>query len=285
MTAEDERRKASRFAQTASWQAIVSSFILLSSSFAWADHPFATDDSSTQGTGNWKMELMSQHDRHESAAGAGAGPAARETRSTLLNPVLTYGLRDDLDLALGINRLRNRFREQGVLVEDASGSSDSSLELKWRFYERGGVSLAVKSGLSLPTGDENRGLGTGRLSWAVTLIGAVEAGRCAWFGNIAYNRARYSLAQDAADNRAHLWRVSSGATFEVREGLRLAGELGARANSARADPLLPGRHARFAMLGAIWSPGKRLDLDAGVRKALNRAESDTVLLAGATLRW
>lgn len=285
MTAKGEWAGATRFWRTALRLAAVSCCILHPSPFAWADHPFATDDSGTQGAGNWKIELMSQHDRHDSAADAGAGLPAWQTRSTLLNPVLTYGLRDDLDLALGLNHLRNRAREDGVPVGEASGNSDSSIEMKWRFYERDGLSLAVKPGLSLPTGDENRGLGAGRLSWAVTLIGTLEGERCAWFGNIAYNRARYSLAQDAADNRAHLWRVSWGAMFEVREGFRLAGELGARANSARADPLLPGRHARFAMLGAIWSPSKRLDLDAGVRKALNRAEPDTVLLAGATLRW
>jgi hypothetical protein len=39
------------------------------------------------------------------------------------------------------------------------------------------------------------------------------------------------------------------------------------------------------MLGLIYSPSDDLDLDLGVRRRLNRAEFDTAILLGATLRW
>ncbi len=167
---------------------------------AFAGHPFITDDAGTQGKGNWQLELLAQRDHHVHAAGD--GPVQLRGRSTLFNPVLTYGLRDNLDVALGLNHLRHRDSENGVAATDsASGAADSTLELKWRFYDENGFSLALKPGLSLPTGDENRGLGTGRTSWGLNFIAAYEVKPWSFMGNVAFSRPRFKLAQDAADNR------------------------------------------------------------------------------------
>ena len=248
-------------------------------------HPFITDDAGTQGKGGWQLELMAQRNRHDAVADPGTGPAQQSRRATLLNPVLTYGLLDAVDLALGLNHLRFRTTENGVPVDEASGVSDSTLEVKWRFYDENGFSLAVKPGLSLPTGDESRGLGLGRTSWGVNFIAAYEAKPWAVMGNVAWFRPRFKLAQDAADNRDNLWRVSAGAAYSFNERHRLVGELGARTNEARNDPFQPGRNARYGMLGWIYSPTDKVDLDVGVRKGFNSAETDTVWLAGATFRW
>ena len=252
---------------------------------ARAAHPFITDDTGTQGAGNWQLELLAQRNRLDRTADAGAGPVRQDRRATIINPVLTYGLLDNLDLAVGLNHLRYRVTEDGAVTDEASGMSDSALELKWRFYESGEFSLALKPGLSLPTGNENRGLGTGRTSWGASLIAAYEAGPWTFMGNVAYTRLRFSLLQDEAATREDLWRLSGGATWSVADGVRLVGELGIRTNEARDDPFQPGRNGQFAMLGAIYSPDKKVDLDVGVRRRLNRAEPDTVILIGATFRW
>lgn len=274
-----------RSAVTITFLFFFSSLVLHPSSLARAAHPFITDDTGTQGAGNWQLELMAQRDRHGALADAGVGPVQQRNRSTLFNPVLTYGIGETVDIAVGVNYLRSRTSENGLLAQDASGKGDSSLELKWRFYDKEGASLALKPALSVPTGNEDKGLGTGRAYWSVNFIGMVEPRPWAVFGNVAYTRPRYQLAQDTADNRERLWRASAGATLAVSGNVRLAGEAGARTNEARNDPFLPGRYARFAMLGAIYSPTDKIDLDVGVRKAFNRAETDTVLLMGATVRW
>jgi hypothetical protein len=250
-----------------------------------AAHPFVTDDTGTQGAGNWQLELLGQRDRHVHTADPGGGPVQQRSTATVLNPVLTYGLLENLDVALGLNHLRYRVTDNGLVTAQANGASDSTLELKWRFYENNGLSLALKPGLQLPTGDENRGLGTGRTSWGAAFIATYEAKPWTWLGNVAYFRPRFELPQDAADNRGHLWRVSGGASYSLRGDLRLVGELGVRTNPARNDPFLPGHNGRFAMLGAIYSPTEKIDIDIGVRKGLNHAEPDTVLLIGATFRW
>jgi hypothetical protein len=265
--------------------AVTSAFCLLTSALGWAGHPFITDDAGTQGAGNWQLELMGQYDRHQVIADPSGGPVQQRSRATLFNPVLTYGLRDTVDLAVGLNYLRMRVSENGAPVDEASGLSDTSLELKWRFYDADGLSFAVKPGVSLPTGNENRSLGLGRASWGIDLIADYDVKPWAWFANLAYFHPRFANPLDAARLRDDLWGVSAGTTYEVRDRFWLAAELGVRTNEARNDPFFPGGRAQYAMLGLIFSPGKKVDLDIGVRRGLNRAETDTVFLVGATFRW
>jgi hypothetical protein len=252
---------------------------------AYTAHPYITDDSGTQGTGNWQLELMAERDRNARTADPGGGAVHQVRKVTLFNPVLTYGLLDNLDVAFGLSHLRQRTTEEGAVAQDADGTGDSTLELKWRFYEADGLSLALKPGLALPTGDENRGLGTGKLSWGVNFILTQEAKPWTFLANFAYTRARYELPADADANRAHLWRASAGLAYDLRDDMQLVAEAGVRTNGARDDPFLPGRYGQFAMVGLIYSLSDRIDLDVGIRKRVNHAEFDTAILVGATFRW
>jgi hypothetical protein len=260
-------------------------FLLHSAPFARAAHPYVTDDSGTQGAGNWQLELMAERVRHARTAAPAGGAVHQHRKVTVFNPVLTYGLLENLDLALGLNRVRERVRADAVLVDSAAGAGDSTLDLKWRVHGANGLSVALKPGLILPTGDEGRGLGTGKLSFGLNGILAYEAKPWVWLANVAYAHARYRLSQDAATHHRHLWRVSGGFGYELRDSLRLVGDAGVRTNPAKDDPFLPGRNGHFAMLGLIYSPAGKVDLDIGWRRSLNSGEADRALLLGATLRW
>ena len=260
-------------------------FCLLPSTLVWTAHPFLTDDTSTQGARKWQLELQAERGTLDRTADAGAGPVQQQRRATVFTPVLTFGVLENLDLALGLNYARQRTTDNGVVVAESDGMADSIVDFKWRFYEAGALSLAVKPSVLLPTGDENRGLGTGKASWGVNFIATYEAKPWAFNGNIAYSDVRYKLPQDADDNRADLWRVSGGLAYSVRDDLRLVGEVGVRTNSSRNDLYLPGSNGQFAMLGAIYSPTDKIDFDVGFRKSLNHAEFDWTILVGATFRW
>lgn len=260
-------------------------FLLLSPLSGGATHPYLTDDTGTQGAGNWQLELMAEQVRHASSADTGAGQVHQVRRAEVFNPVLTYGMLEGLDAALGLNGLRQRTTENGIEVESVGGVSDSTLELKWRFWERDGMSLALKPGLILPTGDENRGLGIGRVSWGVGMIATREAKPWVFLANIAYTNVRYKRPEDVQAGNPNLWRASAGFWVALSDELRAVGETGVRTNFARNDPFRPGQSAQFAMLGLIYSPSDRIDLDVGVRRGLNRAEFDSVVLIGATFRW
>jgi hypothetical protein len=251
----------------------------------WAAHPFITDDTGTQGQGNWQLELQYDYGRNDVTADPGAGPVRQLSKAAVFTTVLTYGLLENLNLALGLNYLNQRVTENGMSTEDSSGMSDSTVELKWRFYEADGLSFAVKPGVLLPTGDENKGLGTGRTSWGIALLATYEAEPWMFLGNVAYSKIRYKLPQDAAENHSHLWRVSGGVSYAATGKLRLIGEGGLRRNEAKDDAFLPDGTSQFGMVGIIYSPTKNMDFDAGFRKNFNNAELDKTYLVGATFRW
>lgn len=251
----------------------------------YAAHPYLTDDTGTQGSGHWQLELMLEHQRNPNTADTGDATVRQLRKVTLFSPVLTYGLRDDLDVALGLNYLRQRTIDDGTVTQTAEGTGDSTLELKWRFYEQNGLSLGLKPGLVLPTGDETRGLGTGKVSWGVNFILTRELEPWTFLANLSYAKTRYRLPADAEANHTHLWRASAGFGYALRDDLQLVGEAGLRTNSAKDDPFMPGQKGHFAMLGLVYSPADNVDLDLGVRKRVNRAEFDTAILLGATFRW
>lgn len=265
--------------------AVTSAFLLPPSDFSWAAHPFITDDTGTQGKGNWQLELQGDFLRDERAADTGAGTVERKDKVNAYTSVLSYGILENLDVQVGVSYLSTRTTESGITTADESGMGDSTLELKWRFYEKDDFSLALKPGLTLPTGNEDKGLGTGKASWGIALLATYEAEPWTFLGNIAYTHARFKLPQDAADSRSDLWRVSGGASYALTGEVRLVGEMGLRANESRNDAFLPDSTSQFGMLGVIYSPTKKIDLDLGFRKNFNRAESDKAYLVGATFRW
>lgn len=264
---------------------LTSALIPHPSSPAWAAHPFVTDDTGTQGKGNWQLELQGDLLRSERTVDTGSGPVEQKRKLNAFIPVLSYGILDSLDIQFGLSHVRLRTTENGVVTEDESGMSDSTLEVKWRFLEAGAFSLAVKPGLLLPTGDEAKGLGTGSTSWGVALLATYDAEPWTFLGNVAYSKARFKLPQDAADNQIDLWRVSGGLSYAVAGDVRLVGEAGLRRNESRNDPYTPDKTSQFAMIGIIYSPSKNMDFDAGFRKNLNDAEFDKAFLVGATFRW
>jgi len=282
---EAQGRSGTHYAATIAAVIANSSFCLLPSGPGWAAHPFVTDDTGTQGKGNWQLELQGDLLRSERTADTGSGPVEQKRKLNAFIPVLSYGILDSLDIQFGLSHVRLRTTENGVVTEDESGMSDSTLEIKWRFLEAGAFSLALKPGLLLPTGDEAKGLGTGSTSWGVALLATYDAEPWTFLGNVAYSRARFKLPQDAADNQSDLWRVSGGLSYAVAGDVRLVGEAGLRRNESRNDPYTPDKTSQFAMIGIIYSPSKNMDFDAGFRKNLNDAEFDKAFLVGATFRW
>lgn len=247
--------------------------------------PYITDDTGTQGRGNWQLELTGENVHHDKTAVVSGVSVNQERKVTLAGPVLTYGVTDNVDVAIGAFYLRDQIVENGKTVHDARGTTDSTVEVKWRFYERDGLSLAIKPGLLLPTGNEDKGLGTGALSWGVNGILTYEAARWTWLANVAYSEVHFKNSDDEETNHRHLWRVSGGLGYLIFDKLKLAAEAGVRTNPAKDDPFLPGQNGNFVTLGFIYSPDPKVDIGLGYRKSTNKGESDWAIPFGLTIRW
>ena len=131
-------------------KAVVLCAVLFVASVAWGAHPLITDDAETQGKGKVQVEVNSQYDSDKETAD---GVTAESTGAEVMT-ILSYGLTDNTDLVLSLPYQWGKVKEEGVTVYDEKGISDTTLEVKWRFFEKDGLMLALKPGVIFPTGNE-----------------------------------------------------------------------------------------------------------------------------------
>jgi hypothetical protein len=234
---------------------------------SYAAHPLITDDTGTQGKGNFQLELNSEfaHDDED-----GATEDAFEFTSGL-----SYGIADTVDIVLGIPYQHIRLKEDGQKYSE-DGLSDISLEFKWRFYEKDGLSFALKPGITLPTGDDEKGLGAGKVTYSAFFITTKEIEPWAFHLNLGYIRN-----ENKADERKNLWHASVAAEYAVMEKLTLVGNTGIEQNADRNV----NTHPAFILGGLIYSVSEHVDIDFGVKAGLNEPETDYAILAGIAWRF
>ena len=232
--------------------------LLVAAQGAHGAHPFITEDTGTQGKGGWQLEINGEGNRDvvEGETSKGSQFAA----------VLSYGLLDNLDLQLG-----SPYQDNGI----NQGAGDAAIDLKWRFYESGPLSLGLKPGVTLPTGKDEQGLGSGRTTWGTLAILSYETEAWAFHSHVGYRQNRNKQEQ-----RESLRHWSALFVYKPTQALRLGIDLAFDTNpDPESDQTL-----RQLVLGAIYSVTKDFDLDVGVRWG-NDPAIDRALMAGITVRW
>jgi Putative MetA-pathway of phenol degradation len=233
-----------------------------------AAHPLFTEDTGTQGKGNSQLELTYDGFRDRLA-----GVKVRGGQSAAL---YSYGFVDPAEFQIGLPYLRLDQDGQGGRRTLTRGINDLSLNVKWRFFERGAFSLAVKPGVTLPTGDADKFLGSGRVDWGALLIASYESGALAFHAHVGYVDFRNTIGA-----KTSLWQVTGAVTWQVIKRFKLVADV-----SRETNPV-PGYSTPldYLVVGAIWSPLKNLDLDIGYRYGASKPALDDGLLAGVTVRW
>lgn len=230
------------------------SFCLAAAIDARAAHPLITEDTGTQGAGRYQLEVFAEE---------------REARTTrrdieVYTGVLGYGIGETADVELGLPLYR----------DGPDGVGDASLDLKWRFFERNAVSLALMPGITLPTGDERDGRGTGKTTWGSLIILSYAPGAVAVHAHAGFRRNENKL-----NERESLRQLAAAAIYRIGD-VRFVGEL-----TRETNPVPGGGTVRYTTLGAIWSLTRDLDLDIGWRNGNGSAPIEEALLLGATVRW
>lgn len=239
---------------------------------AWAAHPLITDDAGTQGRGKFQLEVNSQYDSDkETINGVSVKSTGGQAGATL-----SYGVIENADLVLNLPYVWGKVTQDGVSVYDEKGLSDISFEVKWRFFEKDGLSFGLKPGISLPTGDDEKGLGAGKTGYRVFLIGSKEAAPWAFHANLGYIRN-----ENKADEEKNLWHACLATTYEVIKDLKIVGNVGIERNEEKTADNDPA----FLIGGVIYSVAENIDLDAGVKYGLTSSETDLSVLAGAAFRF
>jgi len=245
---------------------------------SYAAYPLITDDTGTQGRGKSLFELCGQasYDKMDSHDDSGVHISAKsweyEARATL-----TYGrLWNILDVVLGMPYQWKKTEENYVTTSDVDGVADMSLEIKLRIYEKDGVSFAIKPGLTLPTGDKDKDLGTGKATGSLYVIVTKELNSLAFHLNLGYKRNENKLEQ-----REDIWHASFAGEYKVIQNLKLIANIGAERNT---DPS-SSSHPAFLLGGAIYSFRDNLDFCFGIKIGLNETEKDVAFMGGVALKF
>lgn len=242
-------------------------FVHAFSGICFAMHPLVTDDTGTQGTGRFEFE-WSYEFYHDDTYGI---------RQNLhqLNHVLSYGVIDTVDLIVSLPYQIVNTTENGVHTRN-DGISDMTLEVKWRFFEKDGLSFAVKPGMSLPTGDDEEGLGSGKVHGSFYFIATKEMEPLTFHLNAGYGRNETTLQEEN-----DIYYFSFATEFQVNKRLKLVGNIGVERNTdVESDtPLV------FILGGVVVPVTEYLDLDVGIKGGLTKPENDYGVLSGLTFRF
>jgi hypothetical protein len=218
-------------------------------------YPLITEDTGTQGRGGWQLEGTSEI---ESDRGTDAHLVSE-------NLVLNYGVTDSADLQLVMPWYSGT----------SEGVGDPQVNLKWRFFERGPFTLGMKPGILLPAGDAQKGNGTGKANWGLTLIAGYEAGALALHGDVRYQRNRNTVGE-----RESISHVSAGVQYRLGRA-RLVADI---TREAAADPAFD-EAARYSVLGVIWSVRPGFGVGVGWKKGSGGTTFEHAWLVGAGVAW
>ena len=226
---------------------------------AFAGHPMLSEDTGTQGTSNWELELGYAWIR------SGAD------RSFLFQPQLSYGLSPTFDLILQPSWMTMEATPGGRV----RGLGDTNLDAKWRFYGAAPWSLGIRAGLGLPTAQRGLGLPNGDVSAHAILVATADLTPFAFDANLGL-----SYVPGDARQRSEQYHLSAAATYTANERLFLVLDVAADSN----PDLASGAYQAVALLGVIYTVHPGLDVDVGYRGRVSAVGPVHQWLLGITFR-
>ena len=239
---------------------------------SFAAHPLITDDTGTQGRGKFQVEVNSEFTYDK---GTTEGVTVKETGGEVAT-ILSYGITDNIDIVLCLPYHWFKIKEDGEVTSKENGIPDISLEVKWRFFEKDGLSFALKPGIAFPTGNEKKGLGTGKVTYGMFFITTKEMKPWAFHLNFGYIRN-----ENKVDERKDIWHASLASEVEVIKDLKAVTNIGIERN----PDITSDTHPAFILGGLIYSVSENFDIDFGIKRGLNKPETDYAILFGIVFRF
>jgi hypothetical protein len=226
---------------------------------ALAGHPMLSEDTGTQGSNNYELELGYDLSRSDG------------NRTFLFQPQFSYGVTPALDLILQPSYLTSR----GPGDARAHGFGDTNLDFKWRFFGSAPLTVGVRAGLELATAQQGLGLPRDRVSPHGILVATLDV---APFG-VDFNLG-YANAPGDVTHRSDLFHASVGAQYALNEKLFLVSDTSLDSNPDATQ----AQYMLVTLVGAIYTVRPGFDIDAGYRAGLNSGSTRNQWLLGFTVR-
>jgi hypothetical protein len=138
------------------------------------------------------------------------------------------------------------------------------------------LNFAIKPGITIPSGDEEEELGTGKITGSFSMIIDTEFKNTSFYFNVGYIRNENEIGE-----RKNLWNVSMAGEYRMIDTLKVVLNAGIEENPEKDSSEEPC----FLLGGIVYSASETLDLDIGLKAGLNSAETDYTLLIGTTFTF
>jgi hypothetical protein len=232
-----------------------------------AGHPLITDDAGTAGQGVTQIEVNSEYEREKDRG--------TKERTFSFSSSITYGVIEAGDIVLSTSHLLTR-TDDSSQTQREHGIGDLAAEFKWRWYEKNGLSLAFKPGFVLPTGNDRRGLGTGKVGYTFFFIATQELKALTLHGNVGYLKN-----ENTQGEREDLWHISLAGEAPLSASIALVGNVGL----CRDNDPSSKRERSFALAGLIWTLSKSFSVDGGLKYSFARGGYGWSALGGLAFQF
>lgn len=225
---------------------------------AHAGHPLLSEDTGTQGKGNYELEIGTDwtHDGGD--------------HNFLLQPQFSYGASASVDLIVQPSWIASNFA--GVREK---GFGDTNLDIKYRFFGAAPWSFGIRAGLEIPTAEKDLGLPHGQIEGHGILVATADFTPFTFNANLGYARA-----PEVPFSRTNLYHFSAALTYAAGQRLYLVLD-----TSVDSNPLIKGGpYQSVALAGVIYTITPGIDIDVGYRAGLTVAAPTRQLLFGFTCR-
>jgi hypothetical protein len=247
-----------------------------------------TDDTGTQGKGKYQFEINAElvYDKKTEWDAGAAQFNQIKSEGWTWAAAFTGGIRENLEVSLEAPYLKTKTRVNELIdpadpTADARGFGDVTIGAKWRFWENGPLSLGLKPEITLPTGDEAKGLGNGRPTYSLTFLAAGTGKQGSVYLNLGYSYQDHKSELVRAASRQDIWHASLAGEVFVTSSLKLVANLGIDTNSDKTSHT----HPAFAAGGMVYSLGESFEFTLGVKAGLNAPADDLAWLSGIALKF
>lgn len=232
--------------------------ILLAAGPAWAGRPLDTEDTGTAEPGKAELELSLNYFKNPDD----------KTWSAL--GVFVFGI---------LPRFEARVEQPLSLVEpdgrrSRGGAADTTLGFKLRLLDEMETTPALLGSLTLrlPTGDEERGLGSEDVD--VGLLGVISKsfGPVTLTGHLGYTFV-------TRDPDLNFWTFNAAMEYRVTRVWSLVGEVVSTVGEAKAADTAVLR------VGSVYALNDRIKLDGAVGVGVTKQSPDVTVTVGATVAF
>ena len=258
--------------------------VILNSGVAFADHPLIITGADTLDKGEVELALTGElmfDKRKLNSRLARERDVAYSEREAEAAATIFAGVGNNLEMEVEVPFVwMTEEREDGHKLNEI-GLSDAEVSMKWRLYNEDALSFAFQPRVLLPTGDTEKDLGTGRISYGLMFLSTKKIAPIGLdvYLTIGLTHFDYKFDEDSVEARHDIGHASFAVQKEITKNIKVVADLGTETNPSKNSDTRPTK----VIVGLIYAATDKLDIDFGIKDEITSTANHVVCLGG--MKW